>query len=579
MRVIKILLTVCMAAVAFYGIWNFYRPSKTASLKEQQKNTHAGTTTSKQSWYEKEWLLFAILMLLALSLRLWQFGSVPGGFNQDGAMGAVDAKALADYGTDRFGMKWPVHFTAWGYSQMSVLLSYLMIPFIKILGLTSVAARLPMLLISMGGMAASYFLVRDTLKVRAAQIVLVLMVCNPWHFTQSRWAIDCNVFPHLFIIGLFLLWYGVRKRRILLYGSMFVFALCMYSYGISFYTVPVFLLCLCIYLLRKHLITIKETLLSVFWYLFFSWPIYLTMIINMLGFPSIETPVFTIPFFPDSLRSKDILFFADNKFAQLLQNLRSLINVVFLQKYDLPWNTVGGFGTIFIAFVPIMLLGIWYLLHQMKNTKDTIKRTGYFSILLFFVVGIFAGIITANVNVNRINFIFYSMIILVAAGILFLWEHRRKMVYLVTAVYLWMGCAFLLQYFTDYKETISSAFYEGFLDSLEDIEQADCEVYYITPDSQSSGSQKVSEILTLFAHELDAQYYQGKSNSSNGKYLQPYSVQYQYLNASQHLPDPKENAAYVISNDDLDLFSEDEYWITIHNQYSSAIPKTALVLE
>lgn len=132
MRVIKILLTVCMAAVAFYGIWNFYRPSKTASLKEQQKNTPAGTTTSKQPWYEKEWLLFAILMLLALGLRLWQFGSVPGGFNQDGAMGAVDAKALADYGTDRFGMKWPVHFTVWGYSQMSVLLSYLMIPFIKI---------------------------------------------------------------------------------------------------------------------------------------------------------------------------------------------------------------------------------------------------------------------------------------------------------------------------------------------------------------------------------------------------------------------------------------------------------------
>ena len=75
-----------------------------------------------------------LIILLAVFIRTWKFGAVPGGMNQDGAMAAVDAKALADYGTDRFGMRYPVHLTAWGFGQMSALLSYLMAPCIKLMG-------------------------------------------------------------------------------------------------------------------------------------------------------------------------------------------------------------------------------------------------------------------------------------------------------------------------------------------------------------------------------------------------------------------------------------------------------------
>ena len=46
-------------------------------------------------------ILLIITALVALFIRVYKFGSVPGGFNQDGAMAAVDAKALADHATDR----------------------------------------------------------------------------------------------------------------------------------------------------------------------------------------------------------------------------------------------------------------------------------------------------------------------------------------------------------------------------------------------------------------------------------------------------------------------------------------------
>lgn len=156
-----------------------------------------------------------LLVLYGLvAIRSIGFGSIPGGFNQDGAMGAVDALALATYGTDRFGNWLPAHFQAWGYGQMSVLLSYMSVPFIKLWGLNSVTARLPMLLASVAGAGALYGLVKDIFGSRAGVVTLVCVAIAPWHFMQSRWALDCNMFPHMFILGLFFLNRGLKKAGI-----------------------------------------------------------------------------------------------------------------------------------------------------------------------------------------------------------------------------------------------------------------------------------------------------------------------------------------------------------------------------
>ena len=88
-------------------------------------------------------LALGALLFALCALRLWRFGAVPGGFNQDGAMAAVDALALSRYGTDRFGTRLPAHFTAWGYGQMSVLLSYCMVPLIRLFGLSAVTLFMP----------------------------------------------------------------------------------------------------------------------------------------------------------------------------------------------------------------------------------------------------------------------------------------------------------------------------------------------------------------------------------------------------------------------------------------------------
>ena len=60
-----------------------------------------------------DFIIFCALLFVGFAIRVWQFGMIPDGMNQDGAMAAVDAKALADHGTDRYGMYMPVHGLNW----------------------------------------------------------------------------------------------------------------------------------------------------------------------------------------------------------------------------------------------------------------------------------------------------------------------------------------------------------------------------------------------------------------------------------------------------------------------------------
>lgn len=163
----------------------------------------------------KKQVLFWSILALAFILRCIRFAAVPDGINQDEAMGAMDAWALSKYGTDRFGTFLPVHFEAWKYSQMSVLLSYCMIPFIKVFGFSTVTVRMPMLLISCGAVALVYLVSEKLFDERIAFIAMLLTAVNPWQFMQSRWSLDCNLFPHVFLLAFYLLLLGLEKRRYL----------------------------------------------------------------------------------------------------------------------------------------------------------------------------------------------------------------------------------------------------------------------------------------------------------------------------------------------------------------------------
>ena len=494
-------------------------------------------------------VLLALAVVTAVSVRVYKFGLVPGGFNQDGAMAAVDARALSEYGTDRFGMRFPVHLTAWGFGQMSALLSYLMVPFIKVFGLSPYTARMPLLLVSLVGLACLHGFVRDVFGKNAGLIVLWFAAINPWHILQSRWALDCNLYSHFFMMGVFLLnrAFMRKRRRLYLLMSMVTFGLCMYCYGISIYTMPLFLLAACIYLLGSKKLAPVDALLSMAVYLLVAWPFIAVMAINFFRWDTIETPLFTLPYFPDSVRSGDILFFSSDFFSQLGENVGALLRVTVLQGKDLPWNDVEDFGTMYLFSMPFAAAGLCGLFHEFC------KKTGTALLLIFLGTGIWCGLATNNVNVNRLNIIYYPVMILAGMGIyeVIRWISLRRLRYGIAAAYAAAFILFVGVYFTSYADEMDVRFWKDFGEALSAMKESDAEKIYIT-----MGAKQRTEILTLFWCDVDAEYFQGKTVPEGQL---PYQERYIYHEVNDMIVDPAENADYVIAAEERGLFDENLY--------------------
>ena len=171
------------------------------------------------------------IALIGVFVRIYKFGEIPHGFNQDEAMASLEALSLTNNGTDHYGMVYPVYFTAWIHSQMNVLLSYILIPFFKLFGPSILIARLPLLIFSLVSLYVVYKFSYRVFGKNAALAILFIVALNPWNIMISRWALEANLFPHLLLYGCYFIYLGFEKKRYL-YLSIIIFSISMYSYGI-----------------------------------------------------------------------------------------------------------------------------------------------------------------------------------------------------------------------------------------------------------------------------------------------------------------------------------------------------------
>lgn len=551
---------VAIAAYAFRLVraWRGGTPAGTAAMREE---------AGKGGGDRLATVLLVAVALVGIGLRVWQFGAVPGGFNHDGAMAAVDGKALADHGTDRFGTFLPAHLTAWGFGQMSSLLSYLIAVFVKLFGLGPVTARLPQLLASLAGGVFFWLFMRDVFGKRAGLAAAAFVAIDPWHLLQSRWALDCNLLPHFFMGGLFFLNRGLSGRRPWLWVSMLFFGLCMYCYGITVYTIPPFLAAVCAYYIARKRLEARTALACAAIYLAVSWPFFLTMAINLFRWDTIRLPFVTMQYFPDSVRSNDILFFSEHPFRQLAANFSFLLDTTVLQKKDLPWNDIEGFGTVFLCSMPFVAAGVLELLRA--------RTRGAKGLVVFaLLAGAWVGLATNEVNVNRINLVYYGIMMFIVLGMRFVAEEIRFAGRATAVLYAVLAVLLAHAYFGSYAASIGNYFCQGFAEALADAEGSGAEKLYITSDAMGRGAWQSSEIMTLFHDRTDALYFQGKTNVSGGKERLPYKERYTYTSivgpvVRQGLD---EHAAFLVRDIEAGYFLESDYEVRKHGRFCSAVP-------
>lgn len=191
--------------------------------------------------------------------------------------------------------------------------------------------------------------------------------------------------------------------------------------------------------------------------------------------------------------------------------------------------------------------------------------------LIYWLCSIFTGICINSVNVNRINIIFYSHIIFAGIGIAFIIEKIRWTSACFLVFYGVGSMMFFTAYFTVWNVEIKQYFQADFLEALDYAEKYECAYYYITPDTQYEGAWNVSQVWTLFGMEIDAAYFQGKTDRFLGADI-PYTQRFCYRNPVDAEIQTDSDTGYVLRIEDAGRFPAEQFFIKQFGRYFVAVP-------
>ena len=425
------------------------------------------------------------IVFFAAAVRIFRFNQIPGGINPDEASLGYDAFATAFFGMDRNGVHNPVYAISWGSGQ-NVLYMYVVAFFVRMFGLSAFVVRTPMLITSILTVPMFYYVVKKAAGVNTALFASMFLAIAPWHILLSRWALESNFLPFVFLGGVCLLIHAAEKKNTLFFVlAAGVFSLSMYAYATVCFVMPLFLGIVCGLLLLNKMITPKQLLLSGLCFLIAAVPLALFYIVNLFELDPIITPLFTVPRMTE-MRNTNL--------DTIPKNLMDMLGLLVMQE-DMPWNVVPGFGAVYLFMTPFTVIGFWSAFKK--------RRENFFQCLMlvwFFCSAIVGAVV--SVNINRINLIFLPMIFLIAEGV-FVASERAKFAVPVVCVMLLAGFSLMqVKFHTDasYRQWMDQLFAESYEDAVKYAETFDREVFV-------ADDVRAAHILTLFYLKTQPQDY------------------------------------------------------------------------
>lgn len=537
-----------------------------------------------ERWLRAQNVRYTLAVVLCLAAgffaRCYRFGELPLGLNQDGTMAGVEAYCLLMDGVDSHGISWPAYFEAWEYSQMSTLYSYLLIPFIRALGLNRFSLRLPMLLVSLASLVILWDFARRIAGKGYALAVLFIAAINPWQITQSRWALEANLLPHLLLAAVYLLYLG-RQSRLALYGSMILFGLTPYAYGVALFSTPVLLITAAVFYLARKKVRLPDVAICVLIFVAVSGPYLVTMAVNALGLETIKLGKLTMPCFADSLRSRDIALFQERPYRMMIWNLYEFLTTFLIDRgYVGDW--VDWAHTMYRFAPPLIVCGLYWMWRNRRSmalsSSECAARDGLMLILLWMGAAAVNGMMIGGV-VNRCNVVFYPLMLLCAYGI---WQMGKRLHVAAAGAVTLLGVAFVCfcgVYFTDeeYQKNVGTSFHYGVQEALEQVCNTDADRIYVTTMSSNLG-KKVMFSQVMFANKIDYSQLIGKkklTKPNGSKMDQTFEERFIFQDFQGFVPDPEEDAAYIVEKNESRIFDEEQFEIVNIGTCAAVYPRNA----
>lgn len=179
---------------------------------------------------QKNKTILILIIVLGTFLRLIQLGKLPNSYTPDELAQGYSAYSILTTGKDEWGSTNWLNLRSFG-DYKPPLQTLLMIPSIKIFGLTPFSVRLPNALLSVFTILLTYFISFQFFKNKNISLLSALLLAiSPWAIPMSRIALEANLVVFIISLATFLFLKSTKDK------NYFIFILSISFFGISLFT-------------------------------------------------------------------------------------------------------------------------------------------------------------------------------------------------------------------------------------------------------------------------------------------------------------------------------------------------------
>lgn len=332
-------------------------------------------------------LILVIIIFLAIFLRFWQIETVPPSMYWDEVSQGYNSYSLLQTGKDEHKEFLPLaRFQAFGDYKAPIYI-YLDVPFIQLLGKTTLAVRFPSALLGSATVLVTYLLVYELFywhkqRKLIGLVSAFLLAISPWHIQLSRVAYEANIATFFTLFALYFFFLAKRINAWLYIPSSIFSIVAFYSFNAHRVFIPLMVIFLGVLFFNEIKKSKKQIIISCF--------IGVILLLPFLSY--LQSP-------ESKLRFKEVNIFSDlsvieesnhlieedrnTPISTILHNRRVLFTLSYITHYfdffdpqflffsgDVnPRFSLKDNGQLFLWELPFLLIGIYALFFYGKKTS------------------------------------------------------------------------------------------------------------------------------------------------------------------------------------------------------------------
>lgn len=469
-------------------------------------------------------IILIFIIFLGAFLRLINLGNLPNAYSPDELAQGYTAYSIIQTGKDEWGSKNLFNLQSFGDYKPPVQ-TLLMIPSIKLFGLTPFAVRLPNAIFSIATILLTYLIAKLLFNNSKISLLSSLFIClSPWSLPMSRIALEANLVIFIISLATYLFLISQKKQSILLLLiSILFFGISLFTYHSAKIFTPLFIIFLIIH--QKTYSRPKFLITSIFFFsLFLISNFYINSQIksNRTGDIAIFNPTDHwsyvsntqyeitqngLPYFITKLFYNKIIYL----YETFTQNYLSYFSPQFLITQGAGETTYGmipGYGV--LGLVPGIGF-IFSLIFLIQKRSLESKRNLIFILSIILIPPLIAAIAKGQYSANRVSLMMPFIQIFSAFGLItFISETKKyqKIIYVgIFLIFAFTTLVFLQRYFFQGNQILAEGMLYGHQEANEYLKN--------TTTSHIIYSRKLSEpqAYVSFFNQINPRVVQSESTN------------------------------------------------------------------